>query len=229
MDDVLYQLSHPWHWLTYGQNATAVAAVAACLGLVGLFFYTLYTKSIMKMQESTARASITPELVVQGPAEYTGVNQQMVEIAHGLQQLRYARYNMRLGFRNVGAGAALFVRAWCQPVSERFICTGSILETTPDSVQSNGFSHLLQSENVTIVIEGLRHDVQTLRRVIVVETTDAANMRHQMQILETPAGGGKTQTEVAMAHTGPRLYRSGETSEKTLRTGWVEMLRKLWS
>src|ERR1700732_3242906 len=43
MDSVIYQLHHPWHWLTYGQNATALAAVAAVVGLIGtLFLHALH-------------------------------------------------------------------------------------------------------------------------------------------------------------------------------------------
>ena len=55
---ILYQLTHWWHWLTYGQNTAA-------LGLIGLGFYTYYTQRMMKAAEETRRLSLTPFLVAE--------------------------------------------------------------------------------------------------------------------------------------------------------------------
>src|ERR1019366_4887010 len=55
----LYQVTHPWHWLTYGQNAAGLQALCAFLALIGLIFYTLYTRRMMMLGELTRRAAIT--------------------------------------------------------------------------------------------------------------------------------------------------------------------------
>lgn len=70
MQNIEYQLLHPWHWLTYGQNATALGAVVACLGFIGLIFYTLYTRRMMKLGENTRRAAITPVLISRGGVQF---------------------------------------------------------------------------------------------------------------------------------------------------------------
>lgn len=80
MQNFRYQILHPWHWLTYGQNASGIAAVAAViaalavvLGLIGLYFYTRYTRNMMLLGQETQRANITPILVSSGPIEFTPV------------------------------------------------------------------------------------------------------------------------------------------------------------
>lgn len=47
MHNFLYQLAHPWHWLTYGQNASGVASVAAVMAtfaamIAGYFAWQSY-------------------------------------------------------------------------------------------------------------------------------------------------------------------------------------------
>jgi hypothetical protein len=55
-----YQVLHPWHWLTYSQNAAAVQAVGALLGFILLWRYTVYIRRMMELAELTRRASLTP-------------------------------------------------------------------------------------------------------------------------------------------------------------------------
>jgi len=204
---MLYQFTHPWHWLTYGQNATAIAAIAACVGLLGLYFYTLYTRAMMESQASTARASITPILVTQGSIEYVPTNMQMVETAPGVMEPRFAHCDATVNVKNIGQGAALYVRAWCQPISANFIAGSNILERTSGAIQSDGLVHLLQSENAAILIQGLPPETLHGRRIIVVETIDSSSLRHQLQIIQTPAGNGRVQTEVNMVHAFPKESR----------------------
>src|SRR5258708_37528988 len=121
MDSVLYQIFHPWHWLTYGQNATALASVSAVAGLIGLFFYTRYTRRMMKLQEQTSRASITPVFVSRGGVEFeaTGITHTSASEI-GLASPSISEYAAVLNVRNVGEGVALFLSAWGQPVSDGF-------------------------------------------------------------------------------------------------------------
>lgn len=53
---VLYQLTHLWHWLGYGQNA-------AILGILGLALYVLFTYQLTRVTEETRRLTLTPYLI----------------------------------------------------------------------------------------------------------------------------------------------------------------------
>jgi hypothetical protein len=206
MQNVIYQIMHPWHWLTYGQNATAVAAAAACLGLIGLYFYTRSTRTMMGLQQPTARASLTPILVADDVDFVT--EDIMVEVAPGVMQPKPFKGRATLNVRNIGQGAALYTRAWCQPVTDQFVANAStILEKTPHANGTEGFAHLLPSETAPLVIAGLNPDIVGRRRILVVETIDATSLRHQLQIVLTPVAPGQTGTEIAMVHADPKQSR----------------------
>jgi hypothetical protein len=87
----LYQLTHWWHWLTYGQNATVVA-------LIGLILYTHYTRRMMVAAEETRRLSLTPYL-----------------LAEDLRK----NYPPQFAITNV-AGPAVRCEIWYQPVGKDF-------------------------------------------------------------------------------------------------------------
>jgi hypothetical protein len=58
--EMLYQFTHPWHWLTYGQNASGIQAVAAVLATfaavaAGIFAARAYYVS----KEQTRQAEVT--------------------------------------------------------------------------------------------------------------------------------------------------------------------------
>ena len=95
-----YQFLHPWHWLTYGQNAAVV-------GLIVVVFYTIYTRRMMLLAQQTRRAELYPILTVQDVVMKNG--------------------SMDLAIKNVGAGPMLNVFQWGQPVSERFELAGTFL------------------------------------------------------------------------------------------------------
>lgn len=61
----LYQVCHPWHWLTYGQNATAVAAVVSVIAFFGLLLYTVYTKRMWWISQQTRDDALKPYLVLE--------------------------------------------------------------------------------------------------------------------------------------------------------------------
>jgi hypothetical protein len=56
----MYQLNHPWHWLSYGQNADALQAVAAIFGIVGLICYVSETSRIRKATLAQSEATRRP-------------------------------------------------------------------------------------------------------------------------------------------------------------------------
>ena len=104
---MLYQITHPWHWLTYGQNAAAV-------GLIVLVFYTIYTRRMMLIAQQTRRSELYPLLILQA---------QEVQCGH-----------LRLLIVNVGGGPLLNVFNWGQSVSEGFILGEAFVER-PEGVQ----------------------------------------------------------------------------------------------
>jgi hypothetical protein len=55
---LFYQLLHPWHWLTYSQNASVVT-------LIVVVFYTRYTRRMMLLAQQTRRGELYPLLVLQ--------------------------------------------------------------------------------------------------------------------------------------------------------------------
>jgi len=53
---MVYQLLHPWHWLTYGQNASALQALAAVVATVAAIGAALYAKGAF--QEAKEQVSV---------------------------------------------------------------------------------------------------------------------------------------------------------------------------
>jgi hypothetical protein len=97
MKDIWYQIYHPWHWLTYGNNAEALGSVIALGGLLGLYLYVRYTKTIMQATLFASQASSFPVLHV--------VSLGLVGSNLHTQQL-----NWRLS--NVGKGPAKNITVW---------------------------------------------------------------------------------------------------------------------
>ena len=224
MERTVYQVLHPWHWLTYGQNAAAVAALAAVVGFIVLFFYTLYTRRMMRtqsrtmeiqaqtmemqrrilqMQESAASATIIPKLVAQGDVEFVPV-----ELEHnnatdiGLQQPRVTLCSAVLNVRNVGAGAALFLKGWNQPVSDQF-CTDSsdiLANTNQVSEVWAQLTELMTGESTSITFQGFKPEDLHRRWLFVIDTIDQTNRKHQLQLLRTPRAHGHTDVSVSMHH-----------------------------
>ena len=210
MQNIWYQVLHPWHWLTYGQNASGVAAVgavvaaaAAVLGLIGLYFYTRYTRSMMLLQQQTQRATITPILVSSGPVEFTPAeftNSTAAQI--GLIPPVATAYQPTLTIRNVGAGAAIYITSWVQAVTEKFEMGGSVIFL--QSPETNSGDHplaaLLQGEPMEIKFGLMKPSQVKGRLLFVIQCRDAANGLHQLQLLYSNWPEGSVQ--MTMVH-GP--------------------------
>lgn len=205
MNNALYQVLHPWHWLTYGQNATAVAALAAVAGLIGLFFYTRYTRQMMTMQETTVRETITPVLVMQGDSQFIPTKKHFVNPAAGIlgrEEPKVTEYKAVLKIRNIGAGAALFLSGWAQPVSDKFVDNPQmVFNKTPHSKTGQaGLTELLRGESTTLTFEGLPPEVLHQRWLFVVDSIDQTNERHQFHLIRTPIDEETTEKSVSMVH-----------------------------
>ena len=231
MNSILYQVLHPWHWLTYGQNATALGVVVAILGAIVLFFYTLYTRRMMKMQsrtmeiqaqtmslqvqamdmqrqalqmqESAAIAAITPKLVAQGDVEFVPSQLDDPEGADiGLVPRSVTEYRCILRIRNVGAGAALFLKGWSQQVTDKFLADNSdlLVNTNETSQFWARKTELMTGESTSITFEDFKPGDLQRRWIFVVDTIDQINRKHQLQLLRTPRANGQTDVSVSMHH-----------------------------
>jgi hypothetical protein len=215
MGRIFYQVAHPLHWLTYGQNATALAAVAAVLGLIGLFFYTKYTRRMMEMQESALRAAITPVLVLQGNLTFEPTSldypPQPALAQFGIEPPKIIEYRAVLKIRNIGAGAALFLRTWHQAISNKFVDNPLMIlnRTTGSKDGVTTLTELMQGESATVIFEGVKPVDLQRRWIFVMETIDQTNEKHQLKVVRTPVGDDQAETAVTMVH--------GERRKK----GWV--------
>ena len=111
----LYQIMHPWHWLTYGQNAGALQGVCAVLAFILIWRYTVYTRRMMQLAESTRRASITPVFTAKDT------------VPHYVSEDSEAVCRVSMTIRNIGQGPAAIFWAWHQPVSDKFSPSNSTI------------------------------------------------------------------------------------------------------
>jgi hypothetical protein len=175
----LCQLVHPWHWLTYGNNAGAFASLMSLAALVGLVFYTRYTKNMMKVALETRRAEIIPYVVVEKRTpENIFVDQ--------------------LEVLNLG-GPAVNCNLWQARVSDSFSIGSTFLEK-PDGVIATFIGPIRKDAKITIRIE---HNAdQTFLTVL--ECRDLANERHQWHALLRRKGVSYREYEVQMIF--PTMY-----------------------
>jgi hypothetical protein len=190
----VYQIFHPWHWLTYGQNAAGV-------GLIGLFSYTLYTRRMMKLGERNQRANITPILILSGQVRFTVSSMEPVPPGAGAWPLhRPTEYRAEMTIRNIGQGTAIFLQAWWQPVSAAFsISDTSLLNRTPAATEvSPSKNELLKGESAEVVVRKISAQAADAPLLFVMDTIDQANGRHQIKILFS--GMKESTIAVTMAH-----------------------------
>lgn len=73
----LYQLRHPWHWLTYGQNATAFGIVGATLvNLVTLIVLVRTLRAVNKQARAADRQAQAAEKQAEAARKQTEVSEQ---------------------------------------------------------------------------------------------------------------------------------------------------------
>jgi hypothetical protein len=202
MRNAIYQILHPWHWLTYGQNASAVAAVAACLGLIGLFIYTIYTGRMMRLGENTRRATITPVLISRGGIEFNPTDVSYPPQSQlGFTPPTINEYRADLSIRNIGEGAAIFLKSWSQPVTDQFdVNDRSILVKTSDANQGTSeLTELLRGESTKVSFADFKAADLHRRWLFVIESIDHSNGRHQLRIVRS--GLPSNETFVSMVHS----------------------------
>jgi hypothetical protein len=156
----VYQLFHPWHWLTYGQNAAGVQTVTAVLALLGLFAYTVYTRRMKTLQQETRRGELFPTLAVSSYQE-DGVT-------------------ISIGIRNVGRGPALGAKFWHQFVSDEFELDEFML-VRKIFFETQFLGALMEREGATIELKVsafLRK-----RYLFVVDCHDVLGGQHQFRVL----------------------------------------------
>lgn len=160
------------------QALTALVALAvAIFGLIGLVFYTIYTRSMMRISEKAWQINLLPSLVVQTDASQSGVREVVI--------------------MNVGVGPALNLRLWVQQVTPDFGLSGDAL-VRKSNVQETFLGPLL-SQN-TLRITDTYFSGQT-RLLYVVEADDLAGGTQQMQLLAESRSGERQVLQVRKLST----------------------------
>lgn len=161
-----------WLWWLMNQNAPAIQAMCAILGVVGLFLYVLDTRKIRSEQEKTNRATVTPFVC---PSEETlGGNSDGKKVV--------SLYS-RIGIRNVGKGAALKLKAWICLVPKEFRLDGS---QWFEDEEHNRYStvveksNLMNGEEATVTTGGFQFEDRFLT---VISAEDQRGAKHQLQLL----------------------------------------------
>jgi hypothetical protein len=205
MRSFVHQILHPWHWLTYRQNATGLAAVAALLGLAGLYFYTRYTRRIMELGEITNRATITPILVSSGAVQLEpAATHQTPASELGLSDPTVTAIRAIIAIRNVGEGAAIYLDSWAQAVSATFEIDNSILARSSHAITGEHTVHeLLKGESTEVRFAPFKPSEVGGRLLFVIHCSDPVNGFHQLQMLYSGLPNGKAA--VAMVHRSEKL------------------------
>ncbi len=195
------------------------AAIAAILALIGLYFYTRYTKQMMEMQEAIARASVTPILVTQGNVDFKPeeiLDAPLSEV--GVRPPTITKYAAVVRVRNVGEGAALFLSAWHQPVSKKFVLEDSILFEKPEGARDgrSESTELIKFESTPVAFFGFSPEDLTRRWLLVVDAIDQTNLRHQLQILRMPVSAEHSTVNVVMKHETPHERGRNKRSRAAL-------------
>jgi hypothetical protein len=166
---------------------------------------------MMKQGEETRRATITPVLISRGGVRFDPTDYEPTIVAVGFPPPNITEYRAVLNVRNIGEGAALFLMAWYQPVSQSFdVNDTSILIRTPHaSAGEHELTELFKGESTDISFPGFQPADLQRRWVFAVDCIDQSNGRHQLKILRTGLPTG--ETHVSMAHSGDTL---GERVEK---------------
>jgi hypothetical protein len=168
MNEWVYQFFHPWHWLTYGQNAAGVQTVTAVVALIGLIFYTKYTRRMKTLQQETRRGELFPALAVSDYKE-DGVT-------------------ISIGIRNVGRGAALDATFWHQFVGDEFKLDDFML-VRKSIFETRFLGALMEGEGATIELKISAY----LRKkyLFVVDCHDVLGGQHQFRVLRHGEPGTK--------------------------------------
>jgi len=205
MKNFFYQMLHPWHWLTYGQNGTGLAAIAALLGLVGLYFYTRHTRRMMELDEITNRATVTPILVSSGSIQLEPATIHQTPASElGFIDPLVTAIRAIVTIRNVGEGAAIYINSWAQVASITFEIDNSILPRTSNVISGEHTVHeLLKGESTDVRFASFKPSEVSGRLLFVVECRDPANGLHQLQMLYSGLPNG--QATVAMVHRKEKL------------------------
>jgi hypothetical protein len=205
MKNFFYQILHPWHWLSYGQNATGLAALTALLGLVGLYFYTRYTRRMMELTEITNRATITPILVSSGSVQLEPASTRQTPASElGFIDSLVTAIRAIVTIRNVGEGAAIYLNSWAQVVSATFEIDNSILTRTSQVISGEHSAHeLLKGESTEVRFAPFKPSEVSGRLLFVIECSDPVNGFHQLQMLYSGLSNG--EATVAMVHRKEKL------------------------
>jgi hypothetical protein len=135
---ILYQWTHPWHWLANGNNAGAVQALVALLALIGLTIYTIYTRKMRDAAFAQLRAQTRPILNV--TADLSSAAQPSdFEFEQGAENaLGAPNSQIQLTITNIGPGPATMIVCDYRQVEKEHLKLGRLMDFRKDS----GYMHI---------------------------------------------------------------------------------------
>jgi hypothetical protein len=214
-----YQILHPWHWLTYGQNAAALQGVCALFAAIGLLFYVLDTRRMRQVGELTRRASMTPIFTARDIIPHCVSGSDDV-------------FQISMTVRNVGEGVATVLWAWYQPVSAHFSVFDSGILTMSKSAKlaTVPTNDLMKGESTVVDFVAFNPADPTdnsehvfnpnIKWLFVVDSIGQAQGKHQLKIL-LKSIGNDVPGEMIMAHALGDTF--GEWVVKSVKRG-IEIL-----
>ena len=133
MNPIAYQVMHPWHWLTYGQNSAAAQVMASCIGALLVLVTLYYTMKTLRMAGETLRVAGR-----QAEASENAANMAIKQLALTAQaedkatapliQLDMAEDGRSATLTNVGLGPALAIEAELKLKADvKVICNTDVL------------------------------------------------------------------------------------------------------
>lgn len=102
----LYQFTHWWHWLAYGQNAAVVQALAAIAATgaaisAGIFAAKTYAATIAQLKIVNAQLELAKQQFGEERSRYAAEKQRTVQAARTMfRRLRSEEESLRPRFRN---------------------------------------------------------------------------------------------------------------------------------
>lgn len=175
------------------QAMTAVAALAiATLGLIGLAFYTIYTRNMMKISEKAWQLNLLPSLVIEVGSSPSGVREVTIT--------------------NVGVGPGLNLRLWVQQVTQTFKLNGDVL-VHDQNVQEKFLGSLLSQSTRQVPDDNYSNNERLLYAV---EADDLAGGSQQIQLVAGPSPEERHTLQVRKLSTDLPINMDASFMQKVL-------------
>ena len=124
---IFYQFQHPWHWMTYGNNALGVMALSVILVCVSVMRYNSGRVLVRMLENQTRRGSVLP----------------VIYVTFAKEQSDTCEAKIPLSLQNIGAGPGIALSASMgrqpsrKPTAQQPIIEAAATEFEPFTELSN--------------------------------------------------------------------------------------------